>query len=118
MNKVVVGQKLIHYSGGYGKTESDGTFTEVTHVTPTGRFRVKADNEKGVYHPDSLQRMGKTQKWSGTPYCRLINEDNKALEQKAMKRLWINRLKTINFETLSSEQLSALIGTLNTKGIK
>ena len=119
---VEVNQRLLYFNGGYDKKSQDGTFTIVTAVTPTGRFRITADFGTNLYHPDSMKRIQSkdARKYSGgsTPYCRLINEDNKKLEERALKRLWIDRLSAINFETLTSDQLQAFVGTANTHGVK
>lgn len=117
MSKVKLGEKLIYYSGGYDKRSQDGVFTTVIHVTPTGRFKIECD-KNNTYDADTLRRRGKSGRgFGGTPYCRLINEDNKKLEQRALNRIWIDRIDKINLEELSHSQLASYISFLNTSGI-
>jgi hypothetical protein len=109
-----VNQRILYYSGGYDKRSQDGVFTHVTHVTPTGRFKVKVDNSGSTFAPDTLRQMGKSHRgFGGHPYCRLINDDNKALETKAMRRLWIDRINSFDFETAKTDTLTKIIGILN-----
>lgn len=117
MSKVKLNDTVIYYSGGYDKRSQDGVFTNVIHVTPTGRFKIECD-KTNIYDADTLKRRGKTQKWSGTPYCRLDNVDNKALRDRAMKRLWIDRIDGVDLEKCTNDQLSSIISTLNVNGIK
>lgn len=110
---VKLNQRILYYSGGYDKRSQDGVFTTVTHVTPTGRFKIKIDDEN-IYDGESLRRRGKKNgSFVGASYCRLINEDNKKLELKATKRLWIDRIERVDLEKASTELLKSLISTLN-----
>ncbi|NRA76813.1 MAG: hypothetical protein HRU18_01285 [Pseudoalteromonas sp.] len=120
MENLKVNDKVLFYSGGYDRKSLDGRFTHVTKVTPTGRFRIDADNEMYLYHPETLRRIGHKRGGFGniTPYCRKLDENSKKAEEKAMRRLWITRLNSVDFESLSTEQLTNLIGALNVNGIK
>lgn len=125
MNEVEVkaGDRAIYYSSGYTKRDSDGVFCTVTHVTKTGRIRVSTDNSRSQYKPvgDNKYVKMSNDKHCGfyTPRAKvvLITKDYKDLEERALMRLWKNRLEAVNFEDLNKEQLMALISVLNTQKI-
>ena len=108
-----VGDRLLYYSSGHDKRSQDGVFTNVTAITKMGRFRITADDEKNLYYPDTLAQITKAQRWSIRPYCRLINVDNKASEDRAMRRLWIDRINKVDLEHAPTELLISMVSTLN-----
>lgn len=107
-----VGERILYYNGGYSKADRDGTFTNVTRVTPTGRFKVEAAGDD-QFKPDTLQRIRKPQFSGIRPYCVRLNDDSKKAEERAMRRLWISRIESFDLEAAHTETLTAMIGTIN-----
>lgn len=96
-----VGEEVIYFSGGFTSEDRDGYITTVTHVTPTGRFKIEVAGD-AVFDGETLKKRGS--RGSGafrlSPYCVKITKDTEVIKQRALKRVLINRLRSVDFTKL------------------